>query len=168
MLPSANLKFDLTRELVARLAVSKTMSRADYSSLSPAVTLNNLDLTGSGGNADLKPIRSTNLTRALEWYFAPQSILSLGVFYMDMPSYVTYGYNIRPAPQHDDQPDRRLHSSLRPSILPPRTRAWRCPGSSLCGEVSAPWPTIPTRMGMPLMAASSSAHRGTRLTRILL
>jgi iron complex outermembrane receptor protein len=51
-----------------RLAVSKTMSRADYSSLSPAVTLNNLDLTGTGGNSDLKPIRSTNYDAALEWY----------------------------------------------------------------------------------------------------
>jgi iron complex outermembrane receptor protein len=72
------------------------MSRADYSSLSPAVILNNLDLTGTGGNADLKPIRSNNLDAALEWYFAPQSILSVGVFYMDLPSYVTYGYNSRP------------------------------------------------------------------------
>jgi iron complex outermembrane receptor protein len=95
VLPSANFKYDLTRELVARLAVSKTMSRADYSSLSPAVTLNNLDLTGSGGNSDLKPIRSRNADAALEWYFAPQSILSVGVFYMDIPSYVTYGYNVR-------------------------------------------------------------------------
>ncbi|HEV7447687.1 MAG TPA: TonB-dependent receptor, partial [Steroidobacteraceae bacterium] len=95
VLPSANVRFDLTHDLVARLAASKTMSRADYSSLSPAVTLNNLDLTGTGGNSDLKPIRSTNVDAALEWYFAPQSILSLGVFYMDMPSYVTYGYNVR-------------------------------------------------------------------------
>ena len=95
VLPSANVRFDLTHDLVARLAASKTMSRADYSSLSPAVTLNNLDLTGTGGNSDLKPIRSTNVDAALEWYFAPQSILSVGVFYMDLPSYVTYGYNVR-------------------------------------------------------------------------
>ena len=95
VLPSANFKYDLSRDLILRLAVSKTMSRADYSSLSPAVTLNNLDLTGTGGNADLKPIRSTNYDAALEWYFAPQSILSVGLFYMDLPSYVTYGYNTR-------------------------------------------------------------------------
>ncbi|HTD11561.1 MAG TPA: TonB-dependent receptor [Steroidobacteraceae bacterium] len=95
-LPSANLRFDLSPTLVGRLAASRTMSRADYSSLSPAVILNNLDLTGTGGNADLKPIRSNNLDAALEWYFAPQSILSVGVFYMDLPSYVTYGYNSRP------------------------------------------------------------------------
>jgi iron complex outermembrane receptor protein len=95
-LPSANLRFDLSPTLVARLAASRTMSRADYSSLSPAVILNNLDLTGTGGNADLKPIRSNNLDATLEWYFAAQSILSVGAFYMDMPSYVTYGYNSRP------------------------------------------------------------------------
>ena len=94
-LPSANIKFDLTKDLVARLAASETMSRADYSALSPAVQLNNLDLTGSGGNSDLKPIRSINYDATLEWYFAPQSILSAGVFYMNMPSYVTFGYNTR-------------------------------------------------------------------------
>ncbi len=94
-LPSANFKFDLTKDLVARVAASETMSRADYSALSPAVQLNNLDLTGSGGNSDLKPIRSINYDATLEWYFAPQSILSAGVFYMNMPSYVTFGYNTR-------------------------------------------------------------------------
>jgi iron complex outermembrane receptor protein len=57
--------------------------------------LNNLDLTGTGGNADLKPVRSNNYEVALEWYFAPASRLSLNLFYMDMPSYVTYGYNVR-------------------------------------------------------------------------
>ena len=94
-LPSANIKFDLTKDLVARLAASETMSRADYSALSPAVQLNNLDLTGSGGNSELKPIRSINYDATLEWYFAPQSILSAGLFYMNMPSYVTFGYNTR-------------------------------------------------------------------------
>jgi outer membrane receptor protein involved in Fe transport len=64
--------------------------------LSPAVTLNNLDLTGTGGNADLKPVRWTNVDAALEWYFAKASLLSVDVFYMDLPSYVTYGYNLRP------------------------------------------------------------------------
>ena len=95
-LPSVNFRYDLTPELVARFAASRTMSRADYSALSPAVTLNNLDLTGTGGNAALKPVRSDNVDAALEWYFAKASLLSVDVFYMDLPSYVTYGYNSRP------------------------------------------------------------------------
>jgi len=91
VLPSANLKFDLSKDLVGRLAASRTMSRPDYSAMSPAVVLNNLDQTGSGGNANLKAIKSNNLDATLEWYFAPQSILSAGLFYMDMPSYVGAG-----------------------------------------------------------------------------
>jgi len=95
VLPSLNLRYNLTHDLVARFAASRTMSRADYSALTPAVSLNNLDLTGSGGNADLKPVRSNNLDVALEWYFATASLLSIDLFYMDMPSYITYGYNTR-------------------------------------------------------------------------
>jgi iron complex outermembrane receptor protein len=47
--------------------------------------------TGSGGNPDLKPIRSTNYDAGLEWYFAPRSLLSAGLFYMDLNNYVGYG-----------------------------------------------------------------------------
>ncbi|MDC8784234.1 TonB-dependent receptor [Roseateles koreensis] len=96
VLPSANFKFDISKEWVARIAGSETMSRADFSSLSPAVTLNNINLTGSGGNADLKPIRSINYEGTLEWYYAPQSLLSFGVFTMDMPSYVAFQYAPKP------------------------------------------------------------------------
>ncbi|WP_300755901.1 TonB-dependent receptor [Janthinobacterium sp.] len=91
VLPSANFKFDLSKDLVARAAVAKTMARADYSALVGAVNLNDQLLTGTGGNPDLKPIRSTNYDATLEWYFAPKAMLSAGVFYMDMKSYVTFG-----------------------------------------------------------------------------
>jgi iron complex outermembrane receptor protein len=91
VLPSANFKFDLSPTLVARTAIAKTMARPDYSAMVGAVTLNDTNLTGSSGNPNLKPVRSTNYDAALEWYFAPKSLLSAGVFYMDMGSYVTYG-----------------------------------------------------------------------------
>lgn len=92
VLPSANLKYTLTPELIARLSAARTMARPDYSALAGAVQ--NLDytfLTGSGGNPNLKPIRSNNFDTALEWYFQPRSMLSVGLFYLDMPSYVDYG-----------------------------------------------------------------------------
>lgn len=91
VLPSANIKFDLSKDLVARAAVAKTMARADYSALVGAVNLNDQLLTGTGGNPDLKPIRSTNYDATLEWYFAPKAMLSVGAFFMDMKSYVTFG-----------------------------------------------------------------------------
>jgi iron complex outermembrane receptor protein len=59
------------------------------------VTLNNINATGSGGNPDLKPIRSHNADATLEWYYAPQSVLSAAAFYMDMPSYITFGYTTK-------------------------------------------------------------------------
>jgi iron complex outermembrane receptor protein len=90
-LPSANFKFDLTKDLVGRVAIARTMARADYSSLAGAVSLDDTLHTGSGGNPDLKPVRSTNYDATLEWYFAPRALASVGVFYMDMSSYVDFG-----------------------------------------------------------------------------
>src|SRR5205814_6468038 len=50
VLPSANIKFDLNKNLVARLAIARTMARADYSALVGTVSLDDNTLTGSGGN----------------------------------------------------------------------------------------------------------------------
>jgi iron complex outermembrane receptor protein len=91
ILPSANLKFDLDRNLVLRFSAAETMARADYSALSGTVALTDLTWTGTGGNPNLQPIRAANYDGALEWYFAPQSLLALSLFYMDFASYVDFG-----------------------------------------------------------------------------
>ena len=96
VLPSANLKIDLNPELVARFAAAETMTRADYSALAANTSLGappqgTTPGTGTGGNPDLKPIRSTNLDAGLEWYFAKRSLLSATVFYMDLHNYIGYG-----------------------------------------------------------------------------
>jgi iron complex outermembrane receptor protein len=90
-LPSANLKLDLTKDLVARFSVANTMARADYAALGGAVALTDALLSGTGGNPDLKPIRATNWDSTLEWYFAPKSLVSASLFYMDFQSYVDFG-----------------------------------------------------------------------------
>ncbi|HEY9024763.1 MAG TPA: TonB-dependent receptor, partial [Burkholderiaceae bacterium] len=46
----------------------------------------------------LKPVRSTNFDASLEWYFAPQSLLEVGLFYMDLTSYIGYGQTTVTAP----------------------------------------------------------------------
>lgn len=91
VLPSMNLKVDLAKDLVARFAIAKTLARPDYSALGGAVSLDDTNMTGNGGNPALKPIRSTNLDAAVEWYFAPRALLSAGVFHMDLQNYVSYG-----------------------------------------------------------------------------
>jgi iron complex outermembrane receptor protein len=100
VLPSANLKLDLTHDLVARFAAAETMTRPDYSALAGFTNLTPPGVVGSvgsgtGGNPDLKPIRSTNLDAGLEWYFAKRSLLSATAFYMDLRNYVGFGSEIK-------------------------------------------------------------------------
>ncbi|HSZ10301.1 MAG TPA: TonB-dependent receptor [Steroidobacteraceae bacterium] len=100
VLPSANLRIDLAPNLLARFAAAETMTRADYSALAGFTSLSPPGAAGetgggSGGNPDLKPIRSTNLDAGLEWYFKPHSLLSATLFYMDLRNYVSYGTETR-------------------------------------------------------------------------
>jgi len=90
ILPSASLRFDLAKDLVLRFSAAETMARPDYSAIGGAVSLTDINWVGTGGNPNLKPIRSANYDSTIEWYFAPQSLLSFGLFYMDLSSYVDY------------------------------------------------------------------------------
>jgi len=97
-LPSASLRIDVTKDVVARLALSKTLTRPDYTALSAAQLLGGYtDPTGTAvgsgtsGNPDLDPIRSTNFDANIEWYFAPRAFVSMGAFHMNIGSYITDG-----------------------------------------------------------------------------
>ncbi len=95
-LPSANLKYDLTPNLVGRVAIAETMTRADYSALAGFTNLTPPGAipgtgSGSGSNPNLKPIRSTNYDAGLEWYFQPKALLAATLFYMDLRNYIGYG-----------------------------------------------------------------------------
>jgi len=91
VLPSANLRFDLGRNMVGRLAATRTLARPDYSALGGSISADDTTHTGNGGNPDLKPIKSNNLEAAWEWYFAPRALVSANVFYMDLKDYVAFG-----------------------------------------------------------------------------
>lgn len=91
ILPSANFKYDLTSNLVLRLAGSQTQTLPDYSALGASSWGSDLNKTGGGGNPKLKPVLSTNFDANLEWYFMPRGLLSAGVYSMDMKDYVAYG-----------------------------------------------------------------------------
>ena len=99
LLPSASVRIDLSKDVVGRLAVSRTVTRADYTALSAFTSLNTtgmfLDNTavggGTSGNANLKPVRSTNFDANVEWYFAPRAFVSAGAFHMELSSYITNG-----------------------------------------------------------------------------
>lgn len=88
LLPSANFKFDLGNDVVARVAASRTMTRPDFSALAGSLSLADLTHTGSGGNPNLNPLISDNVDVSLEWYYAPRALLAASVYSMQMKDYV--------------------------------------------------------------------------------
>jgi iron complex outermembrane receptor protein len=90
LLPSLNLRSSLGKDVVLRGAVSRTMARPDFGTLG-ALSLNDLTLSGSGGNPNLTPIMSNNVDAGIEWYFMPKSLLSMNLYSMSLGSYVTFG-----------------------------------------------------------------------------
>ena len=90
-LPSVNLTFDVKDNVLLRVAAAETMSRPDFSALGGTVTLTDTTLTGNGGNPNLKPIKAAVYDAALEWYYAPTSIVAVSIFYQDLSSYVSFG-----------------------------------------------------------------------------
>ena len=98
VLPSLNLKAELTDNVILRFGYSKTATRPDFSALNPAVSLSapgpTLPGSGSGGNAALKEVKSDNYDLALEWYFAHTGSITATVFDRQIDGYIqNYGTN---------------------------------------------------------------------------
>jgi iron complex outermembrane receptor protein len=91
VLPSVNINVHLTDEQTLRFAAAETIARPDYGALGGAVNLTDLILTGTGGNPDLKPIKAATYNVSYEWYYAPQAMFAVSLFYMDLSSYVGFG-----------------------------------------------------------------------------
>ena len=90
VLPSGNLKFDLTSDMVLRLAASKTETRP---------TLNQMgvdnwyggrfgDVQTGGGNPYLKPMESKNFDVSYEWYLSKTNFLGAAVFQKNVSNFL--------------------------------------------------------------------------------
>jgi iron complex outermembrane receptor protein len=100
-LPSLNFKLNLTDQIIARAAVSRSLTRPDMYDLRPVINYNVLrpgENQASGGNPDLKPYLSDNYDLSLEWYFAQASYASLGGFRKNIKDFVSNEYSN--LPQH--------------------------------------------------------------------
>jgi len=90
VLPSANLTYNIRPDLLVRGSVAKVMTRPGYAQLAGAFSLSDLALTGTaGGNPHLKPTRAWQYNLAAEWYYGKQALISVGVFDLDIQSYIT-------------------------------------------------------------------------------
>ena len=87
VLPSFNLALDLTPDLVARFGAAKVMARPSLGNLTPGGSVDTSNQRVNYGNPLLDPFRATNFDASLEWYFAPEALLAVAVFYKDIESF---------------------------------------------------------------------------------
>jgi TonB-dependent receptor len=81
-LPSANLRFGLTQDLIFRLSASKDFARPSLADVRNFLTFGldaNGNITSTAGNPFLKPITSDNFDATLEWYFAGSRVGSFTI-----------------------------------------------------------------------------------------
>jgi TonB-dependent receptor len=91
-LPSLNLRLMMKDDLWLRLGASRTVTRPTFAQLNPGLSLSATTGTllgsGSKGNPDLKPVTSDNLDLSLEYYFGPQSAITVAAFYRRIDGYI--------------------------------------------------------------------------------
>lgn len=86
-LPSANLALYPTESTIVRLAVADVMTRPTLGSLTPGGSADGFNYRVTSGNPFLDPYRATNYDLSLEWYFAPQAVLSVALFKKDVSTF---------------------------------------------------------------------------------
>lgn len=90
VLPSANVKYDLSDDVVLRGSLAKVMSRPAYKDLDSSYSgVNDTLQTASQGNVNLDPFEATQGDVGVEWYFDELSMLSASIFYKDIGSFIT-------------------------------------------------------------------------------
>ncbi|WP_111978720.1 TonB-dependent receptor [Algibacillus agarilyticus] len=108
LLPSFSLNWDITSELVGRVAYTQTLRMPEFTALNSTqfwydpLTEGVSYGTGNGGNPDLKPVESTNYDLSLEWYFAAGSSVYGAVFKRELSGIVLNGSKIVRRTGEDD------------------------------------------------------------------
>lgn len=85
--PTAQARYELEPDLIARAAVSSTIARPGFNQITAATTIDPAG-TVSTGNPGLKPITSTGIDLSIEKYLPQAGIASLGVFDKEIRNYI--------------------------------------------------------------------------------
>jgi len=91
--PSLHLRYDFTRQLVARASYSTGAARPNMTDLYPATTVSYNAATGLGtvtqANLGLKPQTAENYDLSLEYYLEPAGVISVGFFRKDIKDFLS-------------------------------------------------------------------------------
>jgi len=94
VLPSAGLKLNLAEDKLLRFGVARVVARPPLDELRASRTLSTFaPFTGSAGNPNLDPFKANQLDASFEWYFHPESLAAVAVYYKDVESYIGWEQN---------------------------------------------------------------------------
>ena len=95
LLPNLDLSLGVTDTVKVRVDLSRTLTRAPLSDLTPDLTVPAGQrvgaLNGTGGNPTLLPYLSDNLDFGAEWYYAQNSYVSADAFVKEVTNFVVGG-----------------------------------------------------------------------------
>ncbi|AXV66736.1 TonB-dependent receptor [Pseudoalteromonas lipolytica] len=108
VLPSLVLNWNITDDVVGRVAYTNTLRMPNFADLNALqywtepLTEGSEYGTGTGGNPDLQPEESTNYDVSLEWYFAESSSLYAAYFKRDIEGRIVSGRKVVMRPKASD------------------------------------------------------------------
>jgi len=94
VLPSIDVKLEVTPKLTLRFDASRTLTRPVLSDLRPTINLGTLrrgSLAASGGNANLKPYLADNLDLGAEYYYGRNSYFAVNGFMKFISNFIVGG-----------------------------------------------------------------------------
>ncbi|WP_169800790.1 TonB-dependent receptor [Archangium gephyra] len=101
LLPTATARVRFLRDLQLRLSATQTRTRPGFDQMRPILLgppppclsepspAPSCQITGSGGNPELEPVRSNNYDATLEYYFLQTGMASLALFHRDFNGFIT-------------------------------------------------------------------------------
>jgi iron complex outermembrane receptor protein len=94
LLPSLNIRYELSTDMLARFGASKTIGRQNYNLNGAGYGTpgcNDNGCTVTGPNPNLKPMTAKNLDASWSWFFAKRSLVAVDVFYSKIDCYPKTG-----------------------------------------------------------------------------
>lgn len=94
LLPSIDVKLEITPRFFLRADASRTLTRPALANLNPNVNVGTLrvgSLSANGGNPNLKPYLSDNFDAGLEWYYQPNSYLAVNGYIKHITNFIVGG-----------------------------------------------------------------------------
>lgn len=102
VLPSMNLRLGLTNDVVARVSLSKVVTRPNFDQLTPGYTsINNNDHTAWLGNPNLRELSARQADTSLEYYYSKSGNVYAAAFYKKLSNFIQYASSQQAIPGLD-------------------------------------------------------------------